>query len=131
MVADRDRPGATATLSPGEAARLDAAGLMRMLDRYPYRCSEQSASRAMPLLSMAPMARELGIDHIGKVYDVHRATAARWLTRARESLFEMTRSHLRAELGLDDDEFQSLVRLVRSRLDVSVCRILAEDAADG
>jgi RNA polymerase sigma-70 factor, ECF subfamily len=69
---------------------------------------------------------DLDIDRIGALYDVHRATAARWLARARESLFEMTRSHLRAELGLDDAEFTSLVRLVRSRLDVSVCRILRE-----
>ena len=38
----------------------------------------------------------------------------------------MTRSHLRDELGIDDAEVASLVRLVLSRLDVSVYRILRE-----
>jgi len=37
--------------------------------------------------------------------------------------FEMTRSHLRDELGIDDAEVASLVL---SRLDVSVYRILRE-----
>ena len=49
-----------------------------------------------------------------------------WLQRARESLFHMTRAHLSAELGVSGAELESLVRLVRSQLDVSVCRILRE-----
>jgi RNA polymerase sigma-70 factor (ECF subfamily) len=68
----------------------------------------------------------LAIDRIGVIYDVHRATAARWLSSARDNLYEMTRAHLRAELGLNDDEFASIVRLVRSRLDISVMRLLEE-----
>ena len=70
----------------------------------------------------------LSIDRIGQIYDVHRATAARWLARARESLFQLTRAHLEDELGVSQDEFASLVRLVRSQLDLSVCRLLKESA---
>jgi RNA polymerase sigma-70 factor (ECF subfamily) len=75
---------------------------------------------------------ELSIDRIGQVYDVHRATAARWLARARDNLFQLTRAHLKSELGVSQDEFASLVRLVRSQLDLSVCRLLKEgtEAAD-
>ena len=69
---------------------------------------------------------ELSIDRIGQIYDVHRATAARWLVRARERLFQLTRAHLENELGVRPDEFASLVRLVRSQLDLSVCRLLKE-----
>lgn len=68
----------------------------------------------------------LSIDRIGQIYDVHRATAARWLARARESLFQLTRAHLENELGVSQEEFASLVRLVRSRIDLSVCRLLEE-----
>jgi RNA polymerase sigma-70 factor, ECF subfamily len=68
----------------------------------------------------------LGIDRIGQLYEVHRATAARWLERARAELFEATRRRLGDRLGVSASEFASIVRLVRSDLDVSVCRILRE-----
>ena len=70
----------------------------------------------------------LGIDRIGQLYEVHRATAARWLERARTQLFEATRRRLRERLGVSASEFASIARLVRSDLDVSVCRILRERA---
>jgi RNA polymerase sigma-70 factor (ECF subfamily) len=69
----------------------------------------------------------LNVDRIGQLYDVHRATAARWLAQAREELFRQTRDVLRGELGLTQTEFASIVRLVRSDLDVSICRILREN----
>ncbi|MEZ4444561.1 MAG: sigma-70 family RNA polymerase sigma factor [Polyangiaceae bacterium] len=72
----------------------------------------------------------LDIDAIGQVYEVHRATAARWLARAREALFKRTKATLEAELGLRPDEFHSLLRLVRSQLDLSVCRLLRESDDD-
>jgi RNA polymerase sigma-70 factor (ECF subfamily) len=68
----------------------------------------------------------LGIDRIGQLYEVHRATAARWLDRARAELFEATRRRLRERLGVSASEFASIARLVQSDLDVSVCRILRE-----
>jgi len=40
----------SATLSAGSLARLDAPGLIATLDRYPYGCTEQIASAALPLL---------------------------------------------------------------------------------
>ncbi len=56
------RPGqARATVSVGAFGRFDAPGLLAMLDRYPYGCSEQMASRAMPLLYMADVAETLGL----------------------------------------------------------------------
>ena len=68
----------------------------------------------------------LNIDGIGQMYGVHRATVARWIADARESLFARTRDALHRQLGLSETEFASLVRLVRSQLDVSICRILSE-----
>lgn len=73
----------------------------------------------------------LNIDGIGSVYGVHRATVARWIASARDHLFETTRDALHRELGLSATEFASLVRLVRSQLDVSICRILREQENAG
>jgi uncharacterized protein YfaS (alpha-2-macroglobulin family) len=46
------------SLSVGSSAALDAASLLAALDRYPYRCSEQITSRALPLLYVAQLASD-------------------------------------------------------------------------
>ncbi|WP_071674300.1 alpha-2-macroglobulin family protein [Nioella nitratireducens] len=56
---------ARAVLSAGPLARFDAPGLLHMLDRYPYGCTEQLTSQAMPLLYMADVAEALDLDHAG------------------------------------------------------------------
>jgi uncharacterized protein YfaS (alpha-2-macroglobulin family) len=45
-------------LSIGPSAALDAATLLKALDRYPFGCSEQIASRALPLLYVNDLAGE-------------------------------------------------------------------------
>lgn len=70
----------------------------------------------------------LTIDRIGALYRVHRATAARWIARAREVLFEETRALLIERLELTATEFGSVVRLVQSQLDVSIARLLDSPA---
>ena len=52
---------ASATLAAGPIARLDAPGLLEALDRYPYGCTEQTTSRALPLLYFDEMAKALGM----------------------------------------------------------------------
>ncbi len=66
----------------------------------------------------------LSIDQLGKLYKVHRATAARWISAARIALFDGTREKLIDQLQLDPREFESVVRLVRSQLDISLHRFL-------
>jgi RNA polymerase sigma-70 factor (ECF subfamily) len=66
----------------------------------------------------------LGVEAIGKRFEVHHATAARWLVRAREMLLEGTRTRLAGDLGLTADEVDSVIRLVRSRVEVSIVRLL-------
>jgi alpha-2-macroglobulin len=53
----------TATMAVGPLARFDAAGLMRMLDRFPYGCTEQVAAAAMPLLYLGEVAEVMGLGH--------------------------------------------------------------------
>jgi RNA polymerase sigma-70 factor (ECF subfamily) len=68
----------------------------------------------------------LTIDQIGAIYRVHRATAARWLAQARAQVFEQTRAGLMARLRISGPESESIIRLVRSQLDVSVHALLRE-----
>jgi RNA polymerase sigma-70 factor (ECF subfamily) len=66
----------------------------------------------------------LSIDRIADLYQVHRATAARWLEAAREHILKETRRDLMARLAIDRSEFESIARLVQSQLDVSLSRLL-------
>lgn len=68
----------------------------------------------------------LNIEKIGQLYQVHRATVARWISTTRDQLYDETHARLRQQLNLNATEFESIVRLVRSQLDVSVRRILQE-----
>ena len=51
----------SAAVSIGPLARFDAPGLLATLDRYPYGCTEQLASRALPLLYFSDVADALGL----------------------------------------------------------------------
>ncbi len=56
------RPGtARAVLSAGPLARFDVPGLLAQLDRYPYGCTEQVTSTAMPLLYLSSVAEAAGL----------------------------------------------------------------------
>jgi len=58
----------------------------------------------------------MGIDQLAIVYGVHRATAARWLARARGALVGGLRKSLMARLRLGPAELPSIMRLLRSQL---------------
>ncbi len=62
----------------------------------------------------------LTIDQLAALYSVDRATTARWVIGARTAVLDGTRDRLRAGLGITSDEVESILRLVRSQLDVSL-----------
>jgi RNA polymerase sigma-70 factor, ECF subfamily len=66
----------------------------------------------------------LTIDRLGALYGVDRATAARWLVAARTTLYRRTRKELVQALGLTGDELASVVRLVKSQIELSLHRLL-------
>lgn len=64
----------------------------------------------------------LSIDEVGALFGVHRATAARWLASARAKLMGEVRRALMQKLHVDGTEFASIMRLIRSQLNVSLAR---------
>jgi RNA polymerase sigma-70 factor (ECF subfamily) len=66
----------------------------------------------------------MNIDALGTVYQVHRATAARWLVDIRRRLFESVRQQLALELRTTPSEFKSLLNAVGSDLQLSLTRLL-------
>jgi RNA polymerase sigma-70 factor (ECF subfamily) len=64
------------------------------------------------------------IDDIGALHGVHRATAARWIQSARESLLLATRRQFAQEAKVGPRECESVLRLVQSRFDITLRRLL-------
>lgn len=72
----------------------------------------------------------LSMEEVGKVLGVHRLTVLRRLERARHELSEGTKERLEAELRLAPPEVESLLRLIQSRLDVSLQNALAQRSSN-
>ena len=98
------------------------------LDKEHYREAFRSAFRTA-LRELSPRERNLlrmhlldglTIDEVGAAQGVHRATAARQLAQARESVSRSVRRDLMKQLGADPFETDDLLRWVQSRIDVSL-----------
>jgi len=68
----------------------------------------------------------LNIDKIGVVLQVSRATIGRRMIKVRESLFDETRRLLTARLKATPEELDSILRVVRSGLSISLSLLLRE-----
>ncbi len=68
-------------VSVGPSTALDAAALLAALDRYPFGCSEQIASRALPLLYVNELAAEAHLALDGAVDQRIRDAIERVLSR--------------------------------------------------
>lgn len=62
----------------------------------------------------------LGIDGVGRIYGVHRATAARWLASARAKLVGALTADLETRLQIAPDEVASLLRWARSGIELTL-----------
>ncbi len=69
----------------------------------------------------------LNIDAVGRIYGVHRATVARWISHARDTLSARTAELLGAEAQLTPTEFMSIARLCQSQIHLSIARVLQDE----
>ena len=66
----------------------------------------------------------LTVDRIALVYQVHRATAARWVQAVRQKLLDTIYRRLGEELRLSPAELDSLTAVMHSELQVSLAGLL-------
>ena len=112
---------------------IEPSDLALDLFKVEYRAAVSAALRAAAA-KLAPSDRHLlrqhlvgglTIDQLAAVLGIHRATAARRIARARETLAAHVRESLVLSLGLDDHELGEVYGLVVSKLDVSLRTVLA------
>lgn len=107
-----------------ELASADNVELGQMKETYrrEFNASLQRALESLTVRQRNVLRQQfldgLSIDDLGRLYRVHRATAARWAQEARSALLEATRRILDERLALTDSEFRSMVRLVISQLEI-------------
>jgi RNA polymerase sigma-70 factor, ECF subfamily len=65
------------------------------------------------------------LEQLAQMYNVHRATIVRWLAAAREAVFAATREHVATQIAAPVDELDEMFDLVKSRVELSVERLLA------
>jgi RNA polymerase sigma-70 factor (ECF subfamily) len=123
-------------VSSGVAALGSAVGPEVALLRARYKAEFEAAIR-VALAAMPPKDRTLLLLHLvngvtlpqlAAMQNVSRATLARWLATAREALFEGTRRSLTEKLSLSPNEYESVVAMIRSQLELSVVAAMAAPA---
>jgi hypothetical protein len=73
------------------------------------------------------LVERMGIDAVAALCAVHRATAARSIVRAKETLTARVRARLMARWRIGDGDMAALKELVDSQLDLSLTRLLTTD----
>jgi RNA polymerase sigma-70 factor (ECF subfamily) len=138
------REGISLLRKRGDEVRSDNTALLDMVDsgvnvelsylkqryRVEFKHAFQQAIRELAIRDRALLKHQVldgcSIDDLSLIYGVHRATAARWQVRIREQLLERTRALLGAQISVSADEIDSIMRLIRSQLEVSLQRVLLE-----
>jgi RNA polymerase sigma-70 factor (ECF subfamily) len=73
------------------------------------------------------MIEGLSLDRLGTMYRVNASTVSRWLARARQALLAELQRQLKARENIAPEDVESIVRLVRSQVDVSLSGLLSAE----
>lgn len=114
-------------LVPAEPPVLDH---MKDFYRREFKRAFETALRALPHREQTLLRQHYldgaTLDELAALYRMHRATAARVLGRAREMVLAATRDRLMSELDVPSQELDSILRMIWSRIEVSL-RALRRD----
>lgn len=69
------------------------------------------------------------IDGIGRIFQVHRATVARWLVRIRSDVLARAKTLLAEQVGAELDEAGSVMGALAAEVDVTLSRVLGAVSA--
>jgi RNA polymerase sigma-70 factor (ECF subfamily) len=96
----------------------------KKLYRQEFTQAFEGALRALPDRERTLLRQHyvdgLTIDELGKLYRMHRSTAARLVVRARGLVLEATRAQMMSRLEVHSQDLDSIIRMIRSQLDISL-----------
>jgi RNA polymerase sigma-70 factor (ECF subfamily) len=101
---------------------------LKELYRAEFRDALSAALAALPERARAVLRLHhvdgMRLAEIGRLYQVHESTVSRWAAQAAETVADDARGRLVARLTLSPSNVDSIGRLVRSQLDLSIARLL-------
>jgi len=103
-------------------------GYMKELYRRAFRESFDAALEGLDVRDRTLLRQHfvdgLAIDDLAPLYQVHRATVARWVQRSRDKLLDETRRQFMQRARVSARECESVLRMVKSRIDVTLSKLL-------
>ncbi len=73
----------------------------------------------------------VGLEALGAIYRVHHTTIHRRLTRVKETVIEQTHARLSRQLMIPERDCSTIIRVIRSDLDLTLGSLLARDRTEG
>jgi RNA polymerase sigma-70 factor, ECF subfamily len=125
---DRNSQEVPATLaSDGRdiAGKYAKAQLQSLLKQALEESAGLLTERQRSLLRMH-YVKQASIDDIGVVYRVHRATAARWLSDAKQTMIDSAREKFMLRAALEAHELDEVASMVESQLSMTWSRLFVE-----
>jgi len=120
-----DEDAILAALSSGDDPELSyLKAVYRSAFREAFAAAIASLDAPLRTLLRQHLVDGLTIDELAPIYGVHRATAARRLQEARETLLARVRREFAQRARVSDREMNSVLRLVESRFNVTLKRLL-------
>jgi alpha-2-macroglobulin len=119
LIANKIAGTGSVTVAITRSGALDVPGILQSLDRYPYGCTEQTTSRALPLLYLAEVAARSGLE--GDTAIKTRVQDAIYRTLANQSsegAFGLWNSSASGDLWLDSYVTDFLTRAREEGYDV-------------
>lgn len=124
---------ASALVLPAESNRTELALLaeeMKQLFESAFRDAVATLTSRERNLLRYHFLSGLSIDQIGTLYNVHRATAARWVVQARERLASLTRKRFLLAAPMHAESFAKIMELIRSQLSLNLANLLKQVKTD-
>lgn len=111
--------------APGIDPELDAIKRRHQADlRQALREAFSSLSPEDRHLLRLYVVDQLSTYELATLFRVSQPTISRWLKSTRETVYQETRRHLQARLGLSQRDFQSFLALLDSQLELSISQLL-------
>jgi RNA polymerase sigma-70 factor, ECF subfamily len=122
-------PGGETAIAPDNAE----AQYVKAFYTAQYRTAFERAAGLLTSRERALLRQHLllgmNVDRLGEIYSVHRVTASRWVLAAKEALLTNMRKELKETIGLKEHDLKSIHRLLESRLEFSMQRVLQSRSA--
>jgi len=97
---------------------------LKRIYRQEFTRAFEAALRALPAREQTVLRQHhvdgLSVDDLGRLYRMHRSTAARLVIRARMLVLEATRARMMSELGVQPQDLDSIIRMIRSQIEISL-----------